>query len=198
MVQATGITGVVESISPSPAYWGCIENFTNAPAESRIANKLHTKNHMKFHTILLNELLETLKMVSTLPCLCSQDHVPRADGHYICARADGHARVGLCEGDDVVCSVPDEHHMGLAFGASSGTGLLFFLEPSERNQPLAWACTLQWRWPLVSPADAEEGESSCDEDVLALDELEDFELHPDAVPRRGIKVIDSKVRATRV
>ena len=88
--------------------------------------------------------------------------------------------------------------MGLAFGASSGTGLLFFLEPSERNQPLAWACTLQWRWPLVSPADAEEGESSGDEDVLTLDELKDFELHPDAVPRRGIKVIDNEVRSTRV
>ena len=45
---------------------------------------------------------------------------------------------------------------------------------------------------------AEEGESSGDEDVLALDELEDVELHPDAVPLRGIKVIDNKVRATRV
>ena len=69
MVLATEITGVVETISPSPAYWGCIENFTNAPAESRIANKLYTKNHMEFHTILLNELLETLRMVSTLSCM---------------------------------------------------------------------------------------------------------------------------------
>ena len=41
---------------------------------------------------------------------------------------------------------------------------------------------------------AEEGESSGDEDVLALDELEDVELHPDAIPRRGVKVIDKKVR----
>ena len=77
MVQATGITGVVETISPSPAYWVCIENFTNAPAESRIANKLYTKNHMKFHTILLNELLETLKMVSTLSCMFAGSRPPR-------------------------------------------------------------------------------------------------------------------------
>ena len=140
MVQETGITGVVETISPSPAYWGCIENLMNAPAESRIANKLHTKNHMKFHTILLDELLETLRMVSTLSCLCSQDHVPRADGHYICARADGHARVSLCEGNDIVCSIPDEHHMGLAFGASSETRLLFFLDrPDEISLQLGRA-----------------------------------------------------------
>ena len=46
--------------------------------------------------------------------------------------------------------------------------------------------------------DAEEGESSGDEDVLALDELEDVELHPDAVPRRGVRVIDNKVRVARV
>lgn len=39
----------------------------------------------------------------------------------------------------------------------------------------------------------EEGEFSGDEDGLALDELEDVELHPDAVPRRGVKVIDNKV-----
>ena len=45
--------------------------------------------------------------------------------------------------------------------------------------------------------DAEGGEPSGDEDVLALDELEDVELHPDAVPRRGVKVIDNKVRVTR-
>jgi hypothetical protein len=36
---------------------------------------------------------------------------------------------------------------------------------------------------------------SDDEDVLALDELEDVELHPDAVPQRGIKIVDHKVRA---
>jgi len=30
---------------------------------------------------------------------------------------------------------------------------------------------------------------------LALDELEDVELHPDVVPRRGVKVVDNKVRA---
>ena len=77
MVQATGITGVVETISPSPAYWGCIENFTNAPAESRIANKLYTKNHMEFHTILLNELLGALKMVSTLACMFAGSRPPR-------------------------------------------------------------------------------------------------------------------------
>ena len=57
-------------------------------------------------------------------------------------------------------------------------------------------CTLQWRWLLVSPADAEEGEPSGDVDVSALDELEDVELHPDAVSWRGIKVINNKVRAT--
>lgn len=45
---------------------------------------------------------------------------------------------------------------------------------------------------------AEEGESSSDEDVLALDELEDVELHPDAVPRRGVRVVDNKVRVARV
>jgi len=45
---------------------------------------------------------------------------------------------------------------------------------------------------------AEEGESSVDEDVLALDELEDVELHPDAVPRRGVRVVDNKVRVARV
>jgi len=39
----------------------------------------------------------------------------------------------------------------------------------------------------------EEGPGSASEDVLALDELEDVELHPDAVPRRGVKVIDNKV-----
>jgi len=44
---------------------------------------------------------------------------------------------------------------------------------------------------------AEAGESSGDEDVLALDELEDVELHPDAVPRRGVRVVDNKVRATQ-
>lgn len=44
----------------------------------------------------------------------------------------------------------------------------------------------------------EQGESSGDEDVLALDELEDVELHPDAVPRRGVKVVDNKVRAARI
>jgi len=49
-----------------------------------------------------------------------------------------------------------------------------------------------------SGPEAEEGESSGDEDVLALDELEDVELHPDAVPRRGVKVIDNKVRAARI
>ena len=47
-------------------------------------------------------------------------------------------------------------------------------------------------------AGVEEDEPSGDEDVLALDELEDVELHPDAVPRRGVKVIDNKVRATRI
>jgi len=46
-----------------------------------------------------------------------------------------------------------------------------------------------------SGSEAEEGESSGDEDILALDELEDVELHPDAVPRRGVKVIDNKVLA---
>ena len=40
----------------------------------------------------------------------------------------------------------------------------------------------------------EEGSGSGSEDVLALDELEDVELHPDAVPQRGVKVIDNKVR----
>lgn len=40
----------------------------------------------------------------------------------------------------------------------------------------------------------EEGGSSDNEEFLALDELEDVELHPDAVPRRGIGVIDNKVR----
>ena len=69
MVQATKITGVIKTISPSLAYWGSIENFTNAPAESRIANRLYTKDHMKLHMILLNELSETLKMVSTLLCM---------------------------------------------------------------------------------------------------------------------------------
>ena len=49
-----------------------------------------------------------------------------------------------------------------------------------------------------SGSEAEEGESSGDEDVLALDELEDVELHPDAVPRRGVKVIDNKVRVARI
>jgi len=44
-------------------------------------------------------------------------------------------------------------------------------------------------------SEAEEGESSGDEDGLALDELEDVELHPDAVPRRSLKVTDNKVRA---
>ena len=47
-----------------------------------------------------------------------------------------------------------------------------------------------------SGSEAEEVEFSGDEDVLALDELEDVELHPDAVPRRGVKVTDNKVRAT--
>lgn len=45
--------------------------------------------------------------------------------------------------------------------------------------------------------ESEEGESSGDDDVLALDELEDVELHPDAVPRRDIKVIDNKVCTIR-
>jgi rRNA-processing protein EBP2 len=49
-----------------------------------------------------------------------------------------------------------------------------------------------------SVAGTEEGESSGDESVLALDELEDVELHPDAVPRRGVKVIDQKACAARV
>ena len=44
----------------------------------------------------------------------------------------------------------------------------------------------------------EGGESSGDEDGLALDELEDVELHPDVVPRRGVKVIDNKVCAAWV
>lgn len=65
IVQATKITGRIETISPNPAYCGCIENLTNAPPASRIANKLYTKDHAKFHTILLNELSETLKIVST-------------------------------------------------------------------------------------------------------------------------------------
>ena len=47
-------------------------------------------------------------------------------------------------------------------------------------------------------AGAEEGNSSGEEDVLALDELEDVELHPDAVPQRGVKVIDKKVGAARI
>ena len=47
-------------------------------------------------------------------------------------------------------------------------------------------------------SEVEEGESSDNEDPLALDELEDVELHPDAVPRRGVKVIDNKVCITRV
>ena len=42
---------------------------------------------------------------------------------------------------------------------------------------------------------SEEGQFSGDEDGLALDELEDVELHPDVVPRRGVKVIDNKVCA---
>ena len=49
-----------------------------------------------------------------------------------------------------------------------------------------------------SGSEVEVGESSGDEDVLALDELEDVELHPDAVPRRGVKVIDNKVRAAQI
>lgn len=49
-----------------------------------------------------------------------------------------------------------------------------------------------------SSSEAEEGGSFGNEDVLALDELEDVELHPDAVPRRGVKVIDNKVRAARI
>ena len=68
-VQATKITGVIETISPNPAYSGWIENVTNAPAESKIANKLYTKDQVKFHTILLNALSETLKIVSTLLCM---------------------------------------------------------------------------------------------------------------------------------
>ncbi|KAF9644072.1 Ebp2-domain-containing protein [Thelephora ganbajun] len=47
-------------------------------------------------------------------------------------------------------------------------------------------------------ASAEKGESSGGEDVLALDELEDVELHPDAVPRRGVKVIDNKDALERI
>ena len=49
-----------------------------------------------------------------------------------------------------------------------------------------------------SGSEVEEGESSGNEDPLALDELEDAELHPDAVPRRGVRVIDNKVRIARV
>ncbi|KAF9783152.1 eukaryotic rRNA processing protein EBP2-domain-containing protein [Thelephora terrestris] len=49
-----------------------------------------------------------------------------------------------------------------------------------------------------SVAGTEEGESSGDESVLALDELEDVELHPDAVPRRGVKVIDQKDALERI
>lgn len=46
-------------------------------------------------------------------------------------------------------------------------------------------------------AGTEGGESYGDEQhCLALDELEDVELHPDVVPRRGVKVIDNKVRVT--
>ena len=47
-------------------------------------------------------------------------------------------------------------------------------------------------------AGTEESEFSGEEDALALDELEDVELHPDAVPRRGVKVINNEVRAVWV
>lgn len=46
-------------------------------------------------------------------------------------------------------------------------------------------------------AGVEEGQSSGYEDDLALDELEDVELHPDVVPRRGVKVLDNKARAAQ-
>ena len=35
----------------------------NTPTESRIMNRLYMNDHIKFHTILLNELSETLKVV---------------------------------------------------------------------------------------------------------------------------------------
>lgn len=43
----------------------------------------------------------------------------------------------------------------------------------------------------------DEAGSSGDEDGLALDELDDVELHPDVVPRRGVKVVDNKVSVER-
>ena len=49
-----------------------------------------------------------------------------------------------------------------------------------------------------SGSEAEDGGSFGNEDPLALDELEDVELHPDAVPQRDVKVIDNKVRITGV
>jgi len=46
---------------------------------------------------------------------------------------------------------------------------------------------------------AEEGGSrSGSEDILVLDELEDVELHPDAVPRRGVEVVNNKVRVALI
>ena len=41
----------------------------NTPTESRIMNRLYMNDHIKFHTILLNELSETLKVVLMLLCM---------------------------------------------------------------------------------------------------------------------------------
>ena len=54
------------------------------------------------------------------------DHVSCTNGH-VCAGTNGHPRVGLCEGDDIVRSVSDEHYVGRTFGSSSGCGLSVFL-----------------------------------------------------------------------
>ena len=55
------------------------------------------------------------------------DHIRRTDGH-VRAGTNRHPRVGLCEGDDVVRSISDEHYAGRTFGSLSGCGLSIFLD----------------------------------------------------------------------
>ena len=129
MVQATKITGVIETISQSCVLeldWKLHERTNREQDREQI---IHEWPHKVPHNPPEWALRDFEGGFDALVYVyrVEQDHIRRADSN-ICARADEHPCVGLHEGGNVVCSVSDEHYVGLVFGSLSGIGMPPFLD----------------------------------------------------------------------
>jgi hypothetical protein len=90
IVQATKITGRIETISPNPAYSGRIENFTNAPPASEDREQIiHERPRKVPHDPPERALRDPEDRLDALVYVrrVEHDHVRCADGH-ICTGAD--------------------------------------------------------------------------------------------------------------